>query len=57
MQPARQKQTHLGDGAVLFHQQRGVVVDGLGLWHVPTQAAEKVGQQAPAPGLLGGHRG
>lgn len=49
--------THLGDGAVLLHQQRGVVVDGLGLRRVPAQAAEQVEEEASAPGLLGGRRG
>lgn len=49
--------THLGDGPVLLHQQGGVVVDRLRLRLVPTQAAEKAGEEASAAGLLGGHGG
>lgn len=45
--------THLGDGAVLLHQQGGVVVDGLGLRLVPAQATQQAGEEASAPGLLG----
>lgn len=55
--PARQRKTHLGDGPVLFDQEGGVVVDRLRLRLVPTQAAEKAGEEASAPGLLGGHGG
>lgn len=45
-------QTHLRDGAVLLHQQGGVVVDGLGLWLVPAQATQQAGEEASASGLL-----
>lgn len=45
-------QTHLRDGAVLLHQQGGVVVDGLGLRLVPAQATQQAGEEASAAGLL-----
>lgn len=44
----------LGDGSVLLHQQGGVVVDRRGVGLVSTQAAEEAGEEAAAPGLLGG---
>lgn len=50
-------QTHLGDSAVLLHQQGGVVVDWLGIRLVPAQAAQQAGEEASAPGLLGGGTG
>lgn len=43
----------LGHGAILLHQQRGVVVDGEGLGVIVAQAAEEGLEDAAAPRLLG----
>lgn len=44
---------YLGHGAILLHQQRGVVVDGEGLGVIVAQAAEEGLEDAAAPRLLG----